>query len=143
MSNDRGLAALAERLHRITTSIGHKANVLSGAQAPDACETSAAAILGERAVFLPDGLPELDGALFLLGERKAEIERLRVALDEVYDKAPGPWLALVLSTDTQAVLAETGRKRSGRGRVTSRKFDQRLKVNRDRRAALVKEADHA
>jgi hypothetical protein len=64
------------------------------------------------------------------------IARLEAALSEVYDKAPGPWL-IGLSEATQAAICEGRQGRSGRGRVTSRKFDQRLKENRDRRAALT------
>ena len=103
-------------------------------------EECAAAILAS----MPDMVltPRVATADWTGSSRKdAEIARLRAALDEVYDKAPGPWLALTLSETTQAVLAETGRQRSGKGRVTSTRLDQRLKANRNRAALAPSEPE--
>jgi hypothetical protein len=77
-----------------------------------------------------DALRIIDAAL-ASSPASADAERLRAALDEVYDRAPGPWLAS-LTPETQATLSETGhmRRTLGRGRVTNPRLDQRLKANR-------------
>jgi hypothetical protein len=74
---DNGLAALAERLHP-HTCFDHP----DGAHIPPLCATRAAAILGERGVFLPDGLTGEDlRRSDFVDEQAATIATLRAALD--------------------------------------------------------------
>jgi hypothetical protein len=58
-------------------------------------------------------------------------EQLAAALLDVYDTLPGPSF-LNLSDMTRETLVELARQRAtlGRGRVTDRRFDIRLKENR-------------
>ncbi len=72
MSSDRGAAALAERLNLVL--IDRKPSWLSdtvaGLVAIGEFRNAADAILGERGVFLPDGLP------LFVEQMAAEIERV-------------------------------------------------------------------
>ncbi len=75
MSSDRGAAALAERLNlTLPTKKGRLAwmsDTVADLLASGQFERAAAAILDERGVFLPDGLP------LFVEQMAAEIERLR------------------------------------------------------------------
>jgi len=97
--SDNGAAALASILHdtygcRITCRGGRLANDRHPSHAEAYLDT-AAAILGERGVFLPDGL---DAAFDFLArtnaEQAAEIATLRAALDGLVEVAEAYTTAL-------------------------------------------------
>jgi hypothetical protein len=71
---DNGLAALAKAIHLLH----HHVTIVNGQPSPDFDGEFAAAILGERGVFLPTGLEEYRE---LIRQYQAEIATLRAALD--------------------------------------------------------------
>lgn len=84
------------------------------------------------------------GSRWMAGSRRQPV----VALAALLDEASLAWFeAMCPGKRHQFVAAylvnRWPRTPSGRGRVTSRAFDQRLKVNRDRKAVNPEETDHA
>jgi hypothetical protein len=80
MTDDRGLAELAAALHLVYCR--------GNAPMHSAPDHSAAAILGERGVFLPDGLATLEGHRVCEENMDAEIARLRAdSLDAAWAEA--------------------------------------------------------
>jgi len=80
---DNGLAALAEALHRYRGTC--ELWTMSEASCPIDHAKDAAAILGERGVFLPEGLGPV-----MVGMAK-EIATLRDALEEITKTRPASW----------------------------------------------------
>jgi hypothetical protein len=83
MESDRGLTALTAAIH----SLHHHITIANGQPSPDFDGEFASAILGERRVFLPEGLGLMRSnaeGLIAVGKQlvcaEAEIARLRVML---------------------------------------------------------------
>ena len=94
--NDRGLAALAAAIH----SLHHHVTIANGQPSPDFDGEFAAAILGERGVFLPEedcghvGFLKATVLHDEIRDRDVTIERLRAALDGL--RADDLWLGVEL-----------------------------------------------